>query len=385
MPIIETSPELSTPPELSSGIPVPPLPHSVPDFIVSNRYGLRYHEFPIDIMSNAKKYGGNFMVIYINEQVTSGSNNTPNNNIVDRNGLPIILGGKDGITVIKDAPGLPSFFKEGGGGTSSYRGKFGTRINNTTKRSKEIIILNIPESVTSNFGTSYSEISLGLAGSVANGGTNVLEDADDMLLLSGIEAGGALAPKLLNALGTKFAARSPGLQKIFSSIAGGSIFKDAVESAKNLYQLSHGIAINPYQELLFKGVEYRKFSFKFKLFATKKEESRNIDNIINLLKYHMHPSVNSSAARFFTNPSEFDIEFYFNGKENPYLDFLSTCVLDGMSVDYSNGTSFVTHNDGAPAFVEITVNFKELEILTKNRIDELYNMKYQKTIIARTH
>lgn len=355
-------PIIDTPPELSSGYPA-----TVPDFIIPNSYGLRYHEFPIDIMSNAKKYGGNYMVIYINEQVMSSSNNTPNNIVVDKNGLPINV-----------------FDSRGGGGTSSA-GKFGTRINNTTKRSKEIIALNIPESVTSNFGTSYSEISLGLLGSVFNGGTDISTEVDDMLSLSGIEAAGAAAPKLIAALGAKFGGRNPAIQKILGSVAGSSVFKDAAESIKNLYQLSHGIAINPYQELLFKGVEYRKFSFKFKLFATKKEETRNIDNIINLLKYHMHPSINSSAARFFTNPSEFDIEFYFNGKENPYLDFLSTCVLDGMSVDYSNGTSFVTHNDGAPAFVEITVNFKELEILTKNRIDELYKMKYQKTIIARTH
>ena len=97
----------------------------------------------------------------------------------------------------------------------------------------------------------------------------------------------------------------------------------------------------------------------------------------------MHPEIKGNAARYFTIPSEFDPEYYFNGKENPFLDFISSCVLTNVGVDYTSGGSFLTHHDGSPFSVALTLNFQETEILTKNRIQEIYNDRFKRNLVDR--
>ena len=85
----------------------------------------------------------------------------------------------------------------------------------------------------------------------------------------------------------------------------------------------------------------------------------------------MHPDLD--GAFLYKFPDEFDIEFYTldkNGKavQNKYLPFFSTCILTNMTVNYS-GKEFVTHKDGSPVEYELTLNFKETQILNKTVIN----------------
>ena len=74
-------------------------------------------------------------------------------------------------------------------------------------------------------------------------------------------------------------------------------------------------------------------------------------------------------------PNTFDIEYKFLQKENDYLHRVSTCVLETMSVTYGGDRfkTFAAMGDGAPV-VETTINlaFKELELITRERIEEGY-------------
>jgi hypothetical protein len=73
-------------------------------------------------------------------------------------------------------------------------------------------------------------------------------------------------------------------------------------------------------------------------------------------------------------PSEFDIKFYCNGKENPNIPKMSTCVLTGINVDYApNGfASYETllseperGGTGMPVAIRMDLSFKETQIITK--------------------
>lgn len=323
-------------------------------------------KFPNDIIDSTK-YGSNYMVIHINEQkTTSGSysnavsGGTP---VVDTNGKPTTLG-------------VPS----------SQTGKYTPRINNSTRRTLTSIALHIPDNITSNFGVSYDGLGLGALGSAMGllseqgESDSVLTDLKNLAMVSGVQlAGEALSqgiPGIVRALfsGSKNSFMTDIIEGISRGISKEG--SDLTGIAKQLAMLKHGVAENPYQELLFKGVNYREFNFVYKLMPTSEDESNQISEIINLLKFHMHPEVSSNAARFFTLPSEFDIEFYFGGIQNPYMDFISTCVLQGVTVNYSGGGPFLTHQDGAPAALDLTLQFKETEILTKNRIESLFNQKF---------
>ena len=76
-----------------------------------------------------------------------------------------------------------------------------------------------------------------------------------------------------------------------------------------------------------------------------------------------------------TPPSEFDIKFMYNGKENPNIPKVSTCVLESIDIDYApNGFSTyevpgqntpTPGGTGTPVGVRMSLQFKETEILTK--------------------
>ncbi len=139
-----------------------------------------------------------------------------------------------------------------------------------------------------------------------------------------------------------------------------------------------GFAENPFSEVVFKGVGHRDFSYTYNLTARNKDEVEDINKIITLFKYHMHPSLNFDVAggRYFKVPSEFEIHYAYQGQLNNYLNKISRCVLTGCEINYG-GEEFTTFrqfdNDGAaPVQISMTLSFTETEIMTKETIAQGY-------------
>ena len=139
-----------------------------------------------------------------------------------------------------------------------------------------------------------------------------------------------------------------------------------------------GFAENPFSEVVFEKVNHRAFNYTFNLTARNKEEVEDINKIITLFKYHMHPSLNFDVAggRYFKVPSEFEIHYAYQGQLNNYLNKISRCVLTGCEVNYG-GEEFTTFrqfdNDGAaPVQISMTLSFTETEIMTKETIAQGY-------------
>jgi hypothetical protein len=134
--------------------------------------------------------------------------------------------------------------------------------------------------------------------------------------------------------------------------------------------VSSGTSLNPFRETVFESVDFRSFAFKYKFFPKNKKESDDVYNIINTFKFHMHPEM-SEGKLFFIYPSEFNISYYFGSEENGYFHKFATCVLENMEVNYG-GEQFSSFRDGAPTEVNMSLTFRELEILTKNMVREGY-------------
>ena len=139
-----------------------------------------------------------------------------------------------------------------------------------------------------------------------------------------------------------------------------------------------GFAENPFSEVVFKGVGHRDFSYTYNLTARNKDEVEDINKIITLFKYHMHPSLSFDVAggRYFKVPSEFEIHYAYQGQLNNYLNKISRCVLTGCEIQYG-GEEFTTFrqfdNDGAaPVQISMTLSFTETEIMTKETIADGY-------------
>jgi len=133
---------------------------------------------------------------------------------------------------------------------------------------------------------------------------------------------------------------------------------------------SSGTALNPFKETVFESVDFRSFAFKYKFYPKNQAESDAVYNIINTFKFHMHPEM-SAGKLFFIYPSEFNITYYFGDAENGYFHKFATCVLENMDVNYG-GDQFSSFRDGSPTEINMSLTFRELEILTKNMIQEGY-------------
>ena len=85
----------------------------------------------------------------------------------------------------------------------------------------------------------------------------------------------------------------------------------------------------------------------------------------------MHPEL-SNGGLFYIHPSEFNIQYYYKGKENTYFNKISTCALVDMHVEYGGQEQFASFADGAPVEITMSLQFQELETLTKERIQKGY-------------
>jgi hypothetical protein len=126
--------------------------------------------------------------------------------------------------------------------------------------------------------------------------------------------------------------------------------------------------------MVYKGLPMRSFQLSFTFTPKSQQEAKTIDNIIYTFKYHAAPTLTSGAAvssqsMYLIPPSLFQVQFKVKGAENQYLPKYADCVLEGIDVNYApNG--FAAHTDGAPVQTTLTLQFKELEIVDRGRLQK---------------
>ena len=135
--------------------------------------------------------------------------------------------------------------------------------------------------------------------------------------------------------------------------------------ARAAFEISTGKITNNRTEMKFEGIDRRSFSFTFKMLPTSPEEAQAIEDIVTAFRFHAMPEIegNDLSGRTMIAPSTFDIEY----KPNIHLHKISTSVLESVEVQYGGErTQFFV--DDQPVETQLTLQFKELEIITKERI-----------------
>jgi hypothetical protein len=218
-----------------------------------------------------------------------------------------------------------------------------------TYRIDQAILLAVNEKPNARYSVNYTDESLGVGAGVLAGGASFADINK-----------GQFAAETTRALMLEAA-------QIPSNIAGalGVNF-----NVGNVASVATGTTPNPFREQVFKGVDFRTFQFNYKFVPRSAQEAANVENIIQAFKFHMHPEV-TAGGLFYIYPSEFNIVYYYDGKENPHISKISTCVLEDVEIEYG-GQGFNTFSDGMPTEINMRLKFKELETLTKERIDKGY-------------
>ena len=74
---------------------------------------------------------------------------------------------------------------------------------------------------------------------------------------------------------------------------------------------------------------------------------------------------------FFVPPSTFDLDFLFNGRVNKNVNKVAESVIESIDVNYApNG--WAAHDNGAPVQTILTMNFKEIELIDKDKVKAGY-------------
>jgi hypothetical protein len=231
------------------------------------------------------------------------------------------------------------------------------------------IRLPMPSNLSTDYNPQYSTPDLGAAaGQIIKPFDQAIYNNSSMpgLLqgagVSGILGGGKLEGALQTAAG---AATGFGLDAL--SKAGGDVFGAALKVAG-------GVAVNPHKIVLFTGVDFREHRFSWKLSPRSRDESNRIRDIIAAFTRYAHPEF-VGGGLFFKYPEFFDIKF----RHPEYLFNLQPSVCTDIQVNYHGQgvAAYIRNSDGsgapAPAEVELTLSFKETEIVTKNYLDGKIN------------
>lgn len=246
----------------------------------------------------------------------------------------------------------------GGAVKDEFQNITGENAARNLRRISDAIILYMPDTMAVSFNQQYSDVSMSGTAGLVGVGASVLKNlkgasAEEAGRLLGQNLSPFAANKVRNAFGQQG-------EVLFSTAMGGAV-------------------INPQLELLYVSPAFREFQFEFMFYPRSVDEAKQVYFIIEKLRYHQAPEIKPGNAGFFLiPPSEFDIEFCYDGARNVNLPVLSTCVLQSINLDYApNGfhayeadgvydTSTQVGGTGFPVAIRMTLNFKETEIMTKN-------------------
>lgn len=136
---------------------------------------------------------------------------------------------------------------------------------------------------------------------------------------------------------------------------------------------TEGYAINPQFEVVFSQMDFRKFQFDFTFTPKSPEEAQTIRDIIKLFRMHSAPEIHGGSSgvggRYFDVPSVFQIEYKHMEETNSNLHKFAPAVLETIIVDYAPEVGWVTYDDGMPVKTRMTLQFKEMKILTRSSIE----------------
>lgn len=236
----------------------------------------------------------------------------------------------------------------GAGAAAGYYISKEIKIDKKLKRLATSITLYTPATITNSQQTRWDNYGDVMADLLQNVGS--MDDVANSVKNGGISAASDRTKKTLAAVGRVIAT-----------------------SASDLVQSATRTAVNPKTDLLFKSIERRTFSFDY-MFAPKSAlEAIEVANIIQAFRLFSAPEVIQGTMEYlYTYPAEFDIEYGFvkDGVEeqNKFLNKISSCVLESVSINYAPGGTFHTLEAGEPVQVQMTLHFRELETLHRDRI-----------------
>lgn len=224
--------------------------------------------------------------------------------------------------------------------------------------SKKITSINLPMPDTVNNPNTISwdqGKDFGMLGNEAVKGLQAMSSGNDISTQSVQDKLQSMAERV------KSLAFYTGVSKAVSELGGSNI------DATDLMGATNGRIPNPYRTLLFRGVEFRSFSFVFNFVPFTEADCALIDSIITAFRAHSYPDY-AGEKMFFTYPDECDISYYWESNKNKWLNNFKRAVCTGVNVDYAAAGHWSSMRNGFPNMIKLETKWSEVEIITKGDI-----------------
>jgi hypothetical protein len=237
----------------------------------------------------------------------------------------------------------------------------------TTTLTTDAIALYMPDTLAFSNPQTYSDLKPGLEilGQLAVAAPGLVDAYKSGGGKAAFQA--ALKSGLAQTLGSRFV----------ETLGGGDVGRASILGVT-------GKVANPMMELIYTAPSFRNFQFDFFFYPRSESEALQVQQIINRLRYHQAPELSTFTSGrpdgLLIPPSQFDIKFYYGGKQNPNIPPVATCVLNDITLNYApNGWSAYEvpgENDpqigrtGMPVAIQMTLQFTEITYLTKQDFNE---------------
>ena len=191
------------------------------------------------------------------------------------------------------------------------------------------------------------------------------------------------APSLVDAVrrgdtrGLLNAAKNSGLGSMLAQKAAEGVGVDQSVARLGAYLATGGV-VNPMIELMYTAPDFRNFQFEFMFYPRSEREALEVQKILDRFRFHQAPELMggiSSQTGLLIPPSEFDIKFFYAGRQNPNIPPIATCVLKSVQVNYAP-RGFAAYESvgenvaslgrtGMPVAIQMTLQFQETTYITK--------------------
>ena len=244
------------------------------------------------------------------------------------------------------------------------------------------VVLPIPGNLAVAYAAQYESTGLGILGAMSAGrvgGGTLSAGATDAVSqiankVRSVNADSQSVGELVASAGVALATTAVGSQSMLGAALIGA---GGISSVVTGQLLQAGLAINPHQAQVFRGVDFRSHQFDYKFVARNQTESNTLKSIISAFKRAMLPgnaigSREGSAGLAFTYPEEFTLSFA--PRIASYLYQIGRSVLTNFNITY-NGENIPIffETTGAPVSINLSMTFQETQVLTKDGFNSYEN------------
>jgi hypothetical protein len=242
------------------------------------------------------------------------------------------------------------------------------------------ILLPLPKQIQDSFkinvgGNEVGVLAAGAAQAAANlGGEGGVMDMTKALAGAAADAAEGVGAAAANALTGDFSGFKSGMAKTADAagyLASAGLSKIAPDIT-NAMGAGRGTAVNPFQTLVFKGIDLKIHSLEWLLSPESEQESLELKKIIRTLQRMVLPKTASPLGEDATGITAIDkgilkypamVNIFLQGLDQNYYFKFKTSMISNLAIDYTpNGVAPL--KGGKPSAVRITMTLNEAYIHT---------------------